>query len=174
MTTDKIVMWGTRLSIVDWVYFKTQILLETLSLNQPRGESYVSSDVEHFASTSWTCKKQTSVSHSSTESEVISLDDGLRIDGILGIPALDLWDVVIKVLHSSKNTHQAVRNHCRKEKVDQVPKKPRSEIQNTNTKSKRHGNREVFELSNVDHVATNASFCQFEAQLYIFWKTMRQ
>ena len=37
------------------------------------------------------CKKQTSVSHSSTESEVISLDAGLRMDGI---PALDLWDLM--------------------------------------------------------------------------------
>ena len=41
-------------------------------------------------------KKQTSVSHSSTESEVTSLDDGLRMDGLL---ALDLWDLVIEVLH---------------------------------------------------------------------------
>ena len=40
------------------------------------------------------CKKQTSVSHSSTEAEVISLHAGLRIDGI---PALDLWDLVIEV-----------------------------------------------------------------------------
>ena len=32
-------------------------------------------------------KKQTSVSHSSTESEVISLDAGLHMDGL---PALDL------------------------------------------------------------------------------------
>ena len=50
-----------------------------------------------FVPRSWMCKKQTSVSHSSTESEVISLDAGLRMDGIL---ALDLWDVVIGVLHS--------------------------------------------------------------------------
>ena len=47
------------------------------------------------------CKKQTSVSHSSTESVFISLDAGLRVDGIL---ALDLWDLVMEVLHSSKNT----------------------------------------------------------------------
>ena len=40
------------------------------------------------------------MSHSSTESEVISLDEGLRIDGI---PDLDLWDVVTEVLHSSSN-----------------------------------------------------------------------
>ena len=38
-------------------------------------------------------KKQTSVSHSSTESEVISLDAGLRMGGI---PALDLWDWLLK------------------------------------------------------------------------------
>ena len=38
---------------------------------------------------SWMCKKQSSVSHSSTESEIISLDAGLRMDGL---PALDLWD----------------------------------------------------------------------------------
>ena len=41
-------------------------------------------------------KKQNSASHSSTESEVISLDAGLRMDGLL---ALDLWDLVIDVLH---------------------------------------------------------------------------
>ena len=42
------------------------------------------------------CKKQTSVSHSSTESKIISLDAGLRMDGLL---ALDLWDIVTEVLH---------------------------------------------------------------------------
>ena len=43
-----------------------------------------------FVSISWMCKKQTSVSHSSTESEIISLDAGLRLDGF---PAPDLWDL---------------------------------------------------------------------------------
>ena len=32
------------------------------------------------------CKKQTAVSHSSTESEIISLDAGLRSDGIAAMP----------------------------------------------------------------------------------------
>ena len=41
------------------------------------------------------CKKQTSVSHSSTESEIISLDAGLRLDGL---PALELWDLIVSVL----------------------------------------------------------------------------
>ena len=49
-----------------------------------------------FVPISWMCKKQTSFSHSSTESEITSLDAGLRKDGI---PALDLWDLVVEVLH---------------------------------------------------------------------------
>ena len=51
---------------------------------------------------SWMCKKQTSVSHSSTESEIISFDAGLRLDGI---PAVDLWDLIVAVLHG--NTYQS-------------------------------------------------------------------
>ena len=35
-----------------------------------------------FVPKSWMCKKQTAVSHSSTEFETISLDAGLRLDGI--------------------------------------------------------------------------------------------
>ena len=43
------------------------------------------------------CKKQTAVSHSSTESEIISLDTGLRLDGLL---ALELWDLIVSVFGS--------------------------------------------------------------------------
>ena len=46
-------------------------------------------------------EKPTSVSHSSTESEIISLYAGLRIDGL---PALDKWDLIVAVRHG--NTHQ--------------------------------------------------------------------
>ena len=38
---------------------------------------------------------------------------------------------------------------------------------NPNTKTKIHGNREVDELSKVDHVVTSAKPSHFEAQLYI-------
>ena len=56
---------------------------------------------------SFMCKKQTSVSHISTEAEVISLDASLRMDGI---PALDLWDLVIEVFHSSPNQTNNTRD----------------------------------------------------------------
>ena len=39
--------------------------------------------------------QQTAVFHSSTESEIISLDTGLRLDGLL---ALELWDLLVSVL----------------------------------------------------------------------------
>ena len=49
------------------------------------------------------CKKQTSVSHSSTESEIISLDAGLRLNGI---PTIDLWDLFVAVLASTNQSHK--------------------------------------------------------------------
>ena len=56
-----------------------------------------------FVPISWMCKKQTFVPQSSTEDEIISLDAGLRMEGI---PALDLWDLVIEVLHPGSNRKQ--------------------------------------------------------------------
>ena len=50
-----------------------------------------------FVPISWMCKKQTAVSHSSTESEFISLDTGLRLDGL---PALEQWDLIVSVFGS--------------------------------------------------------------------------
>ena len=56
-----------------------------------------------FDPISWMCKKQTAVSHSSTESEIISLDAGLRLDGI---PALNLWDLIVSVLGNTIQTSE--------------------------------------------------------------------
>ena len=46
----------------------------------------------HVCANKLDVQKKTSVSHSSTEDEIISL-----------IPALDLWDSVIEIYHSSSN-----------------------------------------------------------------------
>ena len=54
-----------------------------------------------FVPLSWMCKKQTSVSHSSTESEIISLVAGLRLDGL---PALELLDLIVSVLGNMTQT----------------------------------------------------------------------
>ena len=62
-------------------------------------------DVAHLYLSAGCVKKQTSVSHSSTESETISLDAGLQMDGLL---ALDLWDFVIEVLRSTQGNANSV------------------------------------------------------------------
>ena len=60
-----------------------------------------------FVPISWMCKKQTSVSQSSTDAEIISLDAGLRLDGI---SALDLWDLIVAVLGNTNQSHKERRD----------------------------------------------------------------
>ena len=78
----------------------------------------------------------------------ISVSQFYRIGSyFFGCSFANTWDPCSRTMGcgdgsvASKNTHQAVRDHCRKEKVDdQVPRsRARSEIQSTNanTQSKR-------------------------------------
>ena len=55
-------------------------------------------------------QKQCACGDSSTESEIISLDASLRMDGV---SALDLWDLVIEVFHSSSNQVQGHQERAR-------------------------------------------------------------
>ena len=73
----------------DWDCCKTPILREILRIqNLHQVEHCAFSEVIHtFIPISWMFKKQISVPHNSTESEIISLEAGFRLDGI---PALDL------------------------------------------------------------------------------------
>ena len=103
-----------------------------------------------FVPISWMCKKKTSVSHSSTESEIISLDAGLRLDGIL---ALDLWDLIVLV---QGNTDQ---NHDRTGKPVVCSDK-------NHAQGKSRGMFNV--LNNVDLVPSNVQFSHQEALLYVF------
>ena len=104
-----------------------------------------------FVPISWMCKKQTSVSHSSTESEIISLDAGLRLDGI---PALDSWDLIVLVLG---NTTQ---NHDRTGQPDVCRDASHAQGQQI---------RGMFNvLNNVDRVPTNIPLSHREALLYVF------
>ena len=90
------------------------------------------------------CKKQTAVSHSSTESEIISLDIGLRLDGL---PALGLWDLIVSVLgnvsHISDRTGKPV-----------------------NGKNKSHN--KIDAMQDIDSVPSNVQSASQEALLYVF------
>ena len=123
-----------------------------------------------FIPISWMCKKQTSVSPFSTESEIISLDAGLRMDGL---HALDLWDVVTEVLRSTSNTERPIRrapgnwcgtaNHSSNVTKTTTPTSPVS-----GNRDGERSNRDVDQLSNLDYVPSNTPSSQGEFQLYIF------
>ena len=95
VSTNSIVMWEILLSNADWDCFKT-LRGRILKIQNPLlGEHCAFFGSHTFVPTSWMCKKQTAVSHSSTESEIISLDTGLIFDGL---PALEPWDLIVSVL----------------------------------------------------------------------------
>ena len=93
-------MWVIRHSNVDWDCSKTQILLETLKiLNLLREESWVSWEVENsFLLVG--CARNKLQSLIVQPSLKLFLWTLVRMDGI---PALDLWDLVIEVLRSADN-----------------------------------------------------------------------
>ena len=96
MNTNNIVMWVILLNNADWDCFKTLIFAGDLEDSKSTsGGTLCIFGSQTFVPISWMCKKQTAVSHSSTESEIISLDTGLRLDGL---PALELWDLIVSVL----------------------------------------------------------------------------
>ena len=113
-----------------------------------------------FVPISWMCKKQTSVSHSSTEAEIISLDAGLRIDGI---PALDLCDLVIEVFHSSPNLFNNTKDKVRRNSLRNTTSNKHNQNQ-----TKVPTQRDKFDLNDIDNVLSNAKFSRFGAMLYIF------
>ena len=102
MNTNNIVMWVILLNNADWGCFKNLTLREILRApSLLRVEQLCIFGSHTLVPISWMCKKQTSVSHSSTESEIISLDTGLRLDGS---PALDFWDLIVSVLGNTTQT----------------------------------------------------------------------
>ena len=107
-----------------------------------------------FEPTSWMCKKQTSVSHSSTESEIISLDAGLRLDGL---PALEVWDLIVSVFGSVTQNHDRTwRSVVNKREACSPP----------HTIHKRKQSRGMFNvIHNVDFIPSNIQSSHQEALL---------
>ena len=94
MNIDNIVMWVILLNNADWDCFKTLTSGDLEDSKATSGGTLCIVGSHTFVPMSWMCKKQTAVSHSSTESEIISLDTGLRLDGL---PVLELWDLIVSV-----------------------------------------------------------------------------
>ena len=93
------------------------------------------------------CKKQTAVSHSSTASEIISLDTGLRLDGL---PALELCDLIVSVLGTVS-------------RVSDGSGKPESDV---HKRQKSHNKIDV--VKDIDTVPSKVQSARQEALLYVF------
>ena len=100
-----------------------------------------------FVPISWMCKKQTAVSHSSTESEIISLDTGLRLDGL---PALELWDLIVSFFGSVSHVSD------------------RSGQPDNGVKKHHKSQRRINVMENIDSVPSNVQSSRQEALLYVF------
>ena len=88
--------------------------------------------------------QETAVSRSSTELEIISLDTGLRLDGLL---ALELWDLIVAVLGN-------------------VPHVSDRAGQPENGKNKSHNKINV--VHDIDSVPSNVQSASRQALLYVF------
>ena len=100
-----------------------------------------------FVPISWMCKKQTSVSHSSTESEIISLDTGLRLDGLL---ALELWDLIVSVFGN----------------ISHISDRTGKPVNGENKHHKSHN--KIDAMQDIDSVPSNVQSARQEALLYVF------
>ena len=100
-----------------------------------------------FVPISWMCKKQTAVSHSSTESEIISLDTGLRLDGLL---ALELWDLIVSVLGNVSRVSD------------------RSGQPDHDVHERHKSQRKIDVMKDIDSVPSNVQSARQEALLYVF------
>ena len=110
-----------------------------------------------FVPKSWMCKKQTSVSHSSTESEIISLDARLRLDGI---PAHDLWDLIVSVLGNTTQNRIERRDPLLNQR--EVCSPPHT------IHKRKQSQRVINDLDNVDFIPSNVHSSHQEALLYVF------
>ena len=88
---------------------------------------------------------------------MISLDASLNLDGI---PALDLWDLIVAVLGNTNQSHN--------ERGD--PFKNKLEVRSTlHTIQKRKQSQGVInDLDNVDFIPLNVNSVHQEALLYVF------
>ena len=80
-----------------------------------------------------------------------------------GIPALDLWDFVIEVFHTSPT-------QSKKTKDQERGNSSRDTTANKHTQNQTKGptQHENFDLNNVDCVSSNAKLPRCGAMLYIF------
>ena len=85
------------------------------------------------------------------------MDAGLRLDGI---PALDLWDLIVAVLGNTDQSNKARRDVCPNQReVRAIPH---------TVQKRKQSRRMINDLDNVDFIPSNVNASRQEASLYVF------
>ena len=113
-----------------------------------------------FVPITWICKKQSAVSHSSTEAEVIALDAALRLDGV---PWLLFWEEVVQVFGKGKE----LDSRPNKDKRCRVPSKENIYDASLNQNEKKDISNIHETLTNIDYAPLSLPPSQGKARLLI-------
>ena len=100
-STNTIVVWKTLQNNADWDCFKTPILqeiLRTRNLLQVKSRAFSGVVTRSCQEVGCARNRLQFLAHP-TEAQIISLDAGLRMDGI---PALDLWNLFLRCFIATK------------------------------------------------------------------------
>ena len=147
MNTDNIVMWVILLNSADWDCFKTLTSREILKIRNPLLEEHCAFWKSYICSHKLDVQETNCCPHSSTESEIISLDTGLRLDGV---PALELCDLIVSVLGNVS-------------RVSDRSGQPDNDVHKQHKSQKK-----MNVMENIDSVPSNVQSLRQEAFLCVF------
>ena len=152
VVTGSVVMWEALPNSADWDCFKTLIFSGDLedSVSTSGGILFIFGS-RTFVQVCWMCKKQTA-SHSSTESEVISLDG----------TAFSLWTCAIRLLICCTHHQHPLALGNPMQCVFRVSNIPQSERSRNLPRQKKVVGRRLT------YVAPNAKLSHHSALLFIF------
>ena len=147
--TGNIAVWETQHNNADKDCFKTLILREALKTrNQHQEDSSAFSEVKHLCQYVGCARNR--------EAGIISLDAGLRMDGI---SALTLWDMVIEAFHSVPNKADGPKRELRRNP---------SAIAKSNMQKPTPIKHTNVIPTNIDHIPTNTKNSDSSAMLCVF------
>ena len=157
MEKSNVVMFEMLHNNADWDCFKT-LTLSGIVKTQNQHQVHFCACSEVTRSCNKLDVQETDFSF--TQFDIISLPAGLRMDGV---PALDLWDLVIEVFHCSPNQ----LNNTKGQVQGNLSRDTTSNKHNQN-KTKVPTEQDNFDLDTGDRVPSNAKFSRFGAMPYIF------
>ena len=158
MNTNNIVMWVILQNNADWDCFQTPILQEIVRIQKLlRVEHCAFLEVTQLFQSVGCVRNKLQFRTVQQNQKIISLDTGLRLDGLL---ALELWDLIVVVLGNTNQSHKERRDpFMNKREVCSPP--------HTIHKRKQF-QRVINDLADVDFIPSNVQSSHQEALLYVF------